>query len=188
MTPAPRPLAAELATPLTRTALAAQLAEVFIRELDRLRSHRSTPSDVVAAATLAVLDAYDFARRHEDLGGVLSKLCAAAERRAAAKHARVNDLDLRRCMLTVYRVAQAHGVSVEDLMGKGRVAGISQVRQAAMVAAREGGFSYPVIGVVLDRDHSTVIAGVRSAAKRDWAAAFVAKRDAARAASAVVAP
>ena len=63
-------------------------------------------------------------------------------------------------------VSAATGVSVEDLLGRGRRREITQARQLAMFIAREKGAAYSVIARVFGRDHTTIIHGVRAEAAR----------------------
>ena len=63
-------------------------------------------------------------------------------------------------------VAAATGVSVEALLGQSRVGEIAQARQALMHRAHAAGRGLSQIGRWLDRDHSTVLHGVRAHEKR----------------------
>lgn len=69
------------------------------------------------------------------------------------------------------------GIGHDALLGHNRKKQIMRVRQAIYLVARRCGHSYPQIGTVMDRDHSTVIHGTRVAEihiERDPAyAAFV---------------
>ena len=62
--------------------------------------------------------------------------------------------------------AAATGVSVDDLLGRSRLRGITQARHLAMFMARETGAKYQVIARVFGRDHTTIIHGVRAEAAR----------------------
>jgi len=66
-----------------------------------------------------------------------------------------------RIISDVQNIADDHGVTVEDIFGKRRHAPIARARQEAFTALRWYGFSYPQIGRIFGRDHSTVIHGVR---------------------------
>lgn len=68
-------------------------------------------------------------------------------------------------MTAVERASLLSGVPVSVLRGPSRHRGICLVRWAAMVAMRGRGMSYPAIGRMLGRDHSTVMSGIRQAGK-----------------------
>jgi chromosomal replication initiation ATPase DnaA len=60
-------------------------------------------------------------------------------------------------------VVDQYGVARRDLLGEARTADIARVRQIAMWLARKTtGRSYPFIGRVFGRDHSTVIHAMRT--------------------------
>ena len=64
-------------------------------------------------------------------------------------------------------VAADFGVPSETFRSPGKHAEIARPRQFAMLLARElTPHSYPVLGKLFNRDHSTIIAGVRSAQRR----------------------
>lgn len=64
-------------------------------------------------------------------------------------------------------VAQEHGVSPAELLGTSRHRHIITAKQAAMLAVRERmGLSYPVIGELFNRDHTTVLHGCLRAERR----------------------
>ena len=64
-------------------------------------------------------------------------------------------------------VARSHGVKVADIKGPGRFRSQVFARQDAMWRLYSTGrYSFPEIGRFLNRDHSTVIHGVRVHAKR----------------------
>ena len=59
-------------------------------------------------------------------------------------------------------VAREHGVSFEDIMGPSRNRNCVRPRKAAMSRIRaELGYSYPQIGRLFNRDHSTVMWATR---------------------------
>ena len=67
----------------------------------------------------------------------------------------------------VREVAQKHGLSPLDLSGPRRLAPVVVARQEAMWRMRrETRLSFPQIGRIVGRDHSTVIYGIRAHAKR----------------------
>ena len=62
-------------------------------------------------------------------------------------------------------IAQAHAVTRSDVLGRGRTKQVAAARHALMRALREQGMSYPEVGWLLDRDHTTVIAACRKPAQ-----------------------
>lgn len=79
----------------------------------------------------------------------------------------------------IERAATATGSSVEWLLGDCVWAEVSHPRQAAMLAMSRTGLPYTKIGLIMGRDHSTIIAGCKRAAEREAAdsayQAFIAK-------------
>ncbi|MDF3607540.1 helix-turn-helix domain-containing protein [Paracoccus sp. DMF-8] len=71
---------------------------------------------------------------------------------------------------TLRRIAEEtaaeHGMTFDEITSPSRRQFIAQPRQEAMRRQREAGFSYPVIGWFWDRDHTTVMHGVRAAEAR----------------------
>lgn len=70
----------------------------------------------------------------------------------------------------VREAAARHGVTVEAVMGHGRGHPVSRARREGYLAARNLGMSYPQIAQAFNRDHTTVIHGVkglRDKMKRD---------------------
>ena len=69
---------------------------------------------------------------------------------------------------------KATGVSLGDLMGRNRMQLVAQARNLCFWLLRTHmPMSYPEIGKMFDRDHTTVMAGVRSASRHvercdDW--------------------
>jgi len=59
------------------------------------------------------------------------------------------------------RVCQVYGIGLQDLRGSSRITELCEARYALIVALREVGLSYPVIGRCISRDHSTVMHGHR---------------------------
>jgi chromosomal replication initiation ATPase DnaA len=67
----------------------------------------------------------------------------------------------------VERVAQARGVTVRELYGSSRVGRVARARQAAMLALHQTGrYSLSEIGRLLGRHHTSVMHGVKAAARR----------------------
>ena len=62
----------------------------------------------------------------------------------------------------IYRVAQKHGVGVGDIRGPSRKPILVLARQEAAYEIRmKRGLSLPQIGVMLGRDHTTVLHGIK---------------------------
>lgn len=57
-------------------------------------------------------------------------------------------------------IALRHGLEREDLLGRARLPRISRARHEAFYHFRRKGWSYPEIGRLFGRDHSTIIHGV----------------------------
>ena len=62
-------------------------------------------------------------------------------------------------MSIVEEVAAQTGVPIRDILGRCRRA--DEARQLVMFVARRTGLSYPKIGHAMNRDHTTIIAGVK---------------------------
>jgi hypothetical protein len=60
-------------------------------------------------------------------------------------------------------VAERYAVSKKDLLGRSRVPHLSEARAVAYYLARHDGHSFPRIGKFFCRDHTTVMAGVKTA-------------------------
>ena len=54
-------------------------------------------------------------------------------------------------------IAQEHGYSVEDILGKSRLKHLVAVRRLCIVMLRKRGYSTTEIGRLMDRDHSTIV-------------------------------
>jgi chromosomal replication initiator protein len=65
-------------------------------------------------------------------------------------------------------VAREYGIEADELRGPRRTRSVAEARLMAYALLRDtAGMSYPEIGAALgDRDHTTVMAGVRSTARR----------------------
>lgn len=63
----------------------------------------------------------------------------------------------------VHHVAHIFGVTADRLRGPGRREEIVAARHAVFLVLRRRGMSYPLIGKLLRKDHSTVICGCRRA-------------------------
>lgn len=58
------------------------------------------------------------------------------------------------------------GVSVREIMGRSRSKSVASARKEAMRKVRELGFSYPEIGRMFGRDHTTVVSACRGKNRR----------------------
>lgn len=66
-----------------------------------------------------------------------------------------------KAVLTHYSVLEAP-INLDDIMGGSRAEYVVRVRQMVMYVLKDVcGLSYPVIGRILDRDHTTILSGVR---------------------------
>ena len=63
-------------------------------------------------------------------------------------------------------IAVAHDVSVDDIMSQSRRRTVNRARHEAFALLRSANYSYQKIGRVFQRDHSTVLHGVRMHAER----------------------
>lgn len=68
----------------------------------------------------------------------------------------------------VVLAARVFDVSVDDILRYCRDQIVLQARHAGMWCARQHGLSFPVIGTMFNRDHSSVIYGVEKARARRW--------------------
>jgi chromosomal replication initiation ATPase DnaA len=66
-----------------------------------------------------------------------------------------------RMAVIIETVSAETGISSEEILGRGRCAHVALARQYAMWKCREQGYSFPLIGRVFGRDHSTVMHGCR---------------------------
>lgn len=57
--------------------------------------------------------------------------------------------------------AEAYGVTVKDVMGRGRPEKVANARQLAMTLLYERGMTCSQVGRYFDRDHCTVLNGVK---------------------------
>ena len=71
------------------------------------------------------------------------------------------------------RVLQETGISRREIVSEVREHAVIEARFAMYLALRKHGYSTPTIGKMLNRDHSTIVDGIRSARKRyEKSAAF----------------
>lgn len=66
----------------------------------------------------------------------------------------------RRHMI-IAQVCDRHGVAVEEVMGRSRFKRVCTARKEAYAMLREERLSYPAIGRMFGRDHTTVVDGVQ---------------------------
>jgi chromosomal replication initiation ATPase DnaA len=73
----------------------------------------------------------------------------------------------------VNAVAEATGIPAGAFYGRGKKKKIAEARQLVMYLANRGGVSLSAIGRALNRDHTTVMHGVRVEAKRRGEVKFI---------------
>lgn len=62
----------------------------------------------------------------------------------------------------ICEIAREHGVSSESILGRSRYPKDIKARHAAYAAVKERkGISYPAVGRIFGRDHTTIMSGVR---------------------------
>lgn len=67
-------------------------------------------------------------------------------------------------------VAQRHGVTVDEILGRTLRYKVAHARHEAFYMVRQFDpdfYSYPLIGAQFQRDHSTIIMGIRSHLRRE---------------------
>lgn len=74
----------------------------------------------------------------------------------------VEALRVRGLLRLVDETVRPFFVTREDALGRSRTLSVARARKAVYVALREKGLSYTEIGRLVGRDHTTVVAGVRS--------------------------
>ena len=93
--------------------------------------------------------------------------------KGAEKHPILTDADLARCEAIsprrktpladiVRAVSEQTGIPTTAIYGRDRSSDISPARQLVMLKCREAGMTVARIGVLLGRDHTTVIAGIKA--------------------------
>lgn len=73
-------------------------------------------------------------------------------------------------------IARAHGTGIAEVLGRSRVAHVTEARYEFASALRGSGWSLPRIGKLLGRDHTTIMSGLRSIVDRAEKRARLAKR------------
>lgn len=76
---------------------------------------------------------------------------------------------LERTMCEIDSIAFKHGLSREDLFGRDRREKASKARQEAFYRLRYKGWSFPRIGKLFGRDHSTIVHGFERHQKVEFA-------------------
>lgn len=61
----------------------------------------------------------------------------------------------------IENVAKLYRTIPEEVMGRGREGALPNARHTVYWCLRQAGLSLPAIGRVMDRDHSTVLSGIR---------------------------
>lgn len=75
-------------------------------------------------------------------------------------------LEQRGLLEVIDAIAAAHHVSRDEILSRSRVQSVVAGRRSLCVALRERGMSYPEIGRLVGRDHSTVMALLRDQGER----------------------
>jgi hypothetical protein len=63
--------------------------------------------------------------------------------------------------MIIAQVCDRHGVAVEEVLGRSRYKRVCLARKEAYVMLRQERLSYPTIGRMFGRDHTTVVDGVQ---------------------------
>jgi hypothetical protein len=70
-------------------------------------------------------------------------------------------LDDRGRFYIAEHIAKKHSMSVLTLLGRCRTASVARAREELYAALRKTALSYPEVGYLVDRDHTTVLYAVR---------------------------
>lgn len=70
----------------------------------------------------------------------------------------------------VARIASERALAVSDVLGPSRCRNVAEARWAIWAILRKRGYSFPRIGQLFGRDHTTVIHGVRRLREMEHAA------------------
>lgn len=73
-------------------------------------------------------------------------------------------LAARGLLADVEQIARERHVTIDEIASRGRAAHVARARHEAMRKVRSRGFSYPAIGELFDRDHTTVMSAVKRTA------------------------
>lgn len=71
---------------------------------------------------------------------------------------------------TIDSIADDHGLTRNDILGRSRSPRVVRARHEAMARVRALGFSYPELGRIFNRDHTTIMQACRKLATRAEAA------------------
>lgn len=85
----------------------------------------------------------------------------------APRHVATFAAHRRRLLVLAVEVSRAYGLTVEDFKSPTRVRDVSWPRQEFMLAAHRAGYSLGQIARFLNRDHTTILHGIRAASKRE---------------------
>jgi len=66
-------------------------------------------------------------------------------------------------------IAELHGYTVEDILGKSKVRPLVEVRRKCVVRLRKKGYSTTEIGRIMQRDHSTILHSLQKMAAMESA-------------------
>lgn len=111
------------------------------------------------------------------LEGAVKKICAQSfitgepidmelAKRCTAELVGGEDTDPIKAEKLIRNVAKKYGVSVEDILGRRRVAEISNARHISIYLIRRATeLSLPSIGQIFDRDHSTIMSSISTVEK-----------------------
>jgi chromosomal replication initiation ATPase DnaA len=87
-------------------------------------------------------------------------------------HRIIEDLDTRDALDLARRIAKEHGVTLEELLGRGHRASAARARHELWGRLYEEAIpTFSALARVFERDHSTIRAGVRRYAARHVASA-----------------
>lgn len=70
-------------------------------------------------------------------------------------------LDARGLLDHVKAVVKEHHVLLDEVLGRARTAQVAAARRECWIHMKELGFSYPEIGRIWNRDHSTVMHAIK---------------------------
>ena len=62
-------------------------------------------------------------------------------------------------------IAELHGYTVEDILGRSRPKQLVEVRRKCVVRMRSKGYSTTEIGRIMNRDHSTIVHSLQKMAQ-----------------------
>lgn len=74
--------------------------------------------------------------------------------------------EVAQCKIALADICHSQGFNLDDVLSKRRMSRYVKMRHACMQELRRLGFSYPVIGEAMQRDHATIIYAVKKAAQQ----------------------